>query len=351
MKRVFIVGYMHSGTTLLQNLIARNEQLYVVPGETRFFEKEHLLRNQFGDLASEQGSTQFVEELGPRLARGLEQQVVDRAAQKIRLAVRDTPEAERLARGWRTLLDHIAEVTGKAGWVEKTPNHIHYLDAILRTCPSAKIIEIVRDPRDVLASKKTRRETVWTTDRYRPEERERKHLEKAYDPLWDAISWRSAIQAGNRTYRTHPEQIQRIRYEDLVAQPKQVVRQICEFLEITGDEDMLKVPPGNTAAWQERQDDTGIHVRSAGRWRKTLRSAEVALVQHVANKEMALLGYPPQRLKPDTHLHAGVLLSRSVMDLVLRFYRRWKLHGPAYVIHMLKNYLIQLRHLFGAGKA
>src|SRR5690606_25266583 len=115
----------------------------------------------------------------------------------------------------------------------KTPNHIHYLDAILRTCPSAKIMEIVRDPRDVLASKKTRRETVWTTDRYRPEERERKHLEKAYDPLWDAISWRSAIQAGNRTYRTHPEQIQRIRYEDLVAQPKQVVRQICEFLEIT----------------------------------------------------------------------------------------------------------------------
>ncbi|MFC6669009.1 sulfotransferase family protein [Marinobacterium aestuariivivens] len=37
---------------------------------------------------------------------------------------------------------------GKSIWVEKTPNHLLFLDLIRKEFPKAKIIRIVRDPRD-----------------------------------------------------------------------------------------------------------------------------------------------------------------------------------------------------------
>jgi hypothetical protein len=45
-----------------------------------------------------------------------------------------------------------ASAAGKARWVEKTPNHLLYLEEIRRYYPSAFILRIVRDPRDVALS-------------------------------------------------------------------------------------------------------------------------------------------------------------------------------------------------------
>ncbi|GAH22672.1 unnamed protein product, partial [marine sediment metagenome] len=70
---------------------------------------------------------------------------------------------------------------GKTRWLEKTPTHVFYIDDILLSVPDAKFVEIVRDPRAVLASKKRRRETVWP-ERYVPKQQKFKNLEKSYDP-------------------------------------------------------------------------------------------------------------------------------------------------------------------------
>lgn len=42
-----------------------------------------------------------------------------------------------------------AQSQGKARWAEKTPNHIQHLETIRALWPDAKIIRIIRDPRDV----------------------------------------------------------------------------------------------------------------------------------------------------------------------------------------------------------
>lgn len=45
---------------------------------------------------------------------------------------------------------------GKKRWVEKTPKHVRHLDRIFRLFPAARVVVMVRDPRDVVSSLKKR---------------------------------------------------------------------------------------------------------------------------------------------------------------------------------------------------
>jgi hypothetical protein len=50
------------------------------------------------------------------------------------------------------LLDQLTLREGKSVWIEKTPKHFRYIAFIRRFIPSAQIIHMIRDGRDVVAS-------------------------------------------------------------------------------------------------------------------------------------------------------------------------------------------------------
>ncbi len=51
----------------------------------------------------------------------------------------------------------LLKTSGKTIWVDKTARNVHRLDYILSRFPNARIVHVVRDPRDVVASLKTHR--------------------------------------------------------------------------------------------------------------------------------------------------------------------------------------------------
>jgi hypothetical protein len=236
----------------------------------------------------------------------------------------------------------------KLRWVEKTPTHIFSIDQIVAAIPDARFVEIVRDPRDVLASKKTRRATVWTTKRYDETQRATKHLEKAYDPLWDALSWKTAARAGLDAHARYADRIVRVRYEDLVADPDPELRRICASLELPFESAIVDVPagqPASEAALTQRM--RGISADSVGRWHTTLEPAEVAMIELVASRELSALDY--QR-------HArGVLSTASTMPLLVksgaefftRLRRRQQMGGSEFLYLTLGNYLRRASRLLG----
>src|SRR5690606_37877019 len=76
-------------------------------------------------------------------------------------------------------------------WMDGSPNNAFYHKEIRRILPDAKFIVIVRDVRDVIVSKKKRRDTT-TSERYRHDQLlEQKKLEKNYSCVTDSLSWRS----------------------------------------------------------------------------------------------------------------------------------------------------------------
>ena len=52
------------------------------------------------------------------------------------------------------LLDDYARKQGKPRWAEKTPGNIIHAERLFDLWPNAKLIHIVRDPRDIFASRR-----------------------------------------------------------------------------------------------------------------------------------------------------------------------------------------------------
>ena len=73
---------------------------------------------------------------------------------------------------------------------------------------------------------------------------EMKNLEKAYDPLWDSLSWKSTVLALRRASARWPGRFLSVRYEDLVSDPEGRVREICAFLGLDFDPAMLGILRG-----------------------------------------------------------------------------------------------------------
>lgn len=140
---VFLVGFPRSGTTLVQSLLAAHPDVLSLP-ETFFFvhgfpsgRRWRLPRRAHPDA---QVRLRELEAHGIEVApRGIgESSPIASAGPTVRRFVRS--------------LDATAHRRGKLAWVEKTPSHLHYIDAIERYVPDAKFVHIVRNGASAIAS-------------------------------------------------------------------------------------------------------------------------------------------------------------------------------------------------------
>jgi len=209
--RLFLVGCPRSGTTLLQSLLSAHPQVLSVP-------ESHL----YSRLSSP-----------------------DRVLRRLGLARRDAPEefarmlvslglpAERrrgvrvnfYLRGLADALDKATLAEHKTVWLEKTPRHLYHLSDISRTLPDAKVIHLLRDGRDVVASlyEVTRQHPkVWGGAR-------------SVDGCIDR--WLKDV-ALSRRYEGRRNHII-VRYEALVADPEACLRELLAFIGLPFAETML----------------------------------------------------------------------------------------------------------------
>lgn len=107
----------------------------------------------------------------------------------------------------RRVETHVLKQTGKSIWVEKTPRNIRVIGHFLRAFPQAKVIHIIRDPRDVILSLQQRGKSV----------------------LHAAETWLCSI-ASIQPYRNRHNVLE-VHYEELCRQPDVVLSQVCSFLD------------------------------------------------------------------------------------------------------------------------
>ena len=129
-RKVFIVGFPRSGTTLLYHLLTSSSHFPTYDySETHFF-SHYFMR--FGDLRLTKNREKFL--------AALEESDWVSAS---RLDVRKIAKARvgELTYGgiFEALMNATAEAQGKMCWVEKTPWHILYLDVLMEHFPDAKI--------------------------------------------------------------------------------------------------------------------------------------------------------------------------------------------------------------------
>ncbi|MBT9314747.1 sulfotransferase family protein [Leptothoe spongobia] len=142
-KRVFVVGCPRSGTTLLQSILLTSPSIISFP-ESHFFVNLFKRRTDFQkrfNLASQYSRPGFANFMGES-----GYQIVKSALPRYALTIQQQTQV------FARTLDRIAKQERKSIWMEKTPDHVNFIDFIETHVRDALFIHIVRNGPDVVAS-------------------------------------------------------------------------------------------------------------------------------------------------------------------------------------------------------
>lgn len=191
----------------------------------------------------------------------------DVVAQRVIEAIFDAGFVERGGDPSRTLL-------------EKSPGHLHYARQILRRFPEARVVEVLRDGRDVCVSLEKLRATVaW------PPATRRAQVEL----------WARAAKRGLEL-RRDPEfadRVHLVRYETLKADPTAEIARLYSFADLPADDAFVAGVADATDFRHHRSTGEGRHTRrgEVGDWEQHLDARDRALFRELAGDVFEAAGY------------------------------------------------------------
>jgi LPS sulfotransferase NodH len=265
-KPIFIIGAPRSGTSILFSVLRSSSALAHWPGEAHeVWEADHH----------------------PAL-RGWESNALDAA----------DADPETITRIRRSFF----LVAGRKRLIDKTPRNalrVPFVDAIF---PDGRFVFLMRDGRDNVNSLIN----AWRTPRYRTYLLPEPHGMPRADPRW----WKFVLYPGWKT-DTHgplervcarqwvasnefaldafegldPTRRIDVRYEDLVADPTNSIRSVCERAEIPIDERLL-----DQAKALNRTPINVVTPPEAGKWKRE-NPQEIAAIEDLIEPTMRRLGY------------------------------------------------------------
>jgi hypothetical protein len=144
-------------------------------------------------------------------------------------SLRGLPFLRPATRRFVQLLDGLALDRGVSIWVEKTPDHVFFVEDIQKLIPGSLFIHITRDGREVVAS-------LYEVSRQYPE---------VWGRPWGISKciehWAAAVTNSLRYFASGRNHVL-VRYEDLLDKPLIELERLASFLDIAVEPDMLTRP-------------------------------------------------------------------------------------------------------------
>lgn len=201
----------------------------------------------------------------------------------------------------------VADANGSRHFCDHTPRNIFYADQILEALPEAYFIHMIRDPRAVLASQKSRWKRRWL-DQVKIPIKEVLRNWVSFHPYISTRLWKQA--ANHALSLQHHPRMCILKYEDLVSEPERIVAELAEFLGVDFETDMLNVPVAGSSHETSRYEEKRITNEMVGRWRKTLKPHEARTCERLSKTEMTHFGYASTPANPPS-------LTGKLADLTL----------------------------------
>lgn len=170
-------------------------------------------------------------------------------------------------------------------WVEKTTSTEIYAAEILKWFPDAKFVHVVRDPRDNWSSLKS----GWSARYSQFNDSLERLLQSMIDrgKLGLEFAKNNKDRFGDKVYKV-------IKYEDMVTRPREVLNDICDFIEVNFSENMM-VPTVCGKVWRGNNFDglkfDGPSNVNVGRWRERITEDEARLIEYYFGDLMEHFGY------------------------------------------------------------
>lgn len=291
---VFIAGLPRTGSTLTHRILNRSPQVRLA-GETHFLGTSGPLGGRrgagqrfaaSGDLRTDAGLDRVVDAIYASRGKSFWSRfasTVDRATFERALRAGDRTERSLFDATMRTFAG------GKPVAGDKTPEHILVVPTLLGWFPGARVIHTFRDPRAIYVSlrQKEREETLSAWGRLA---RRAGPLFEVYASTSLALRWRRMARLHRRYAAAYPERYLLQRFEDLLADPEQTVRRLCDFIGIAFDDSMLEQVVHNSS-YAPKRSGAGIDRAAAERWRQHLPRTTERWLSFLCGRDLARFGY------------------------------------------------------------
>jgi Sulfotransferase family len=267
---VFLVGASRSGTTLLRLMLNQHPEIRI-PGEAWFI----------GDViqrfpAGKPVSFKELQEICEAILTHDRWKSWECPDERLRQVVMNS-EGE----GLEVVVDRIFRECGGVGkkslWGEKSPRHSYLVEKIHEVFPSARFIHIVRDGRDVCAAMIERKWYDGSARRC-------------------AMCWSGMVGAAAKAQQFGAGTYRQISFEDLIRNPEETLKGICDFLGVEYVEEMLnyqETVPGEIATFETKIHEKlsrSLDVSEIGRWKK-LSFRQLLIIESLAGPLLKEFGY------------------------------------------------------------
>ena len=281
---VFIVGAPRSGTTWLQRLLATHPRI-------RTGQESKLFRWYIAPQLR-MWTMETTRELNPETANG-------RGGTGLSCYFREEEFVSVLKQYlWLLMQPMIGPLRSGELFVDKTPSHALCISEIKRLLPQSRIIHILRDPRDVVASLLA--------------------VSRSWGAAWApkrattaAALWVDHVTAVRSVARGLPvREFHEVTYERLSESPEETLTRVCEFLELDWHPDDVRraveanrphrgfataIPLYGEAAERVgafvREPQGFVRMATPGCWRTELSLLQKVAVWRVCRRLMLDLGY------------------------------------------------------------
>jgi len=198
---------------------------------------------------------------------------------------------------------YLAQKSRAERWVQKATSYVFHVPTIAQHLPHAQYLFILRNPMDLAASKKRRGAK-----------------EKWLRTLW---GWRAGVQRARELEAKMPERFCVVKYENLVREPEDSLRNVCTFCGVSYQASVLDIPHVNRAEtpYNRSSTDTGLNTDRVFYFIDELTAAEAATVQWLVGGDLLRGVYPdlPEAVSTvgtESALEAAAIMWRGVSHLI-----------------------------------
>ena len=326
-RPVFVSGYHKSGTTLFLSILDGHPELVVIPEELNFFKAVLYQKDKAKAIRENSGFKMFLgnqempewEHWRTFYREGYPEFDQTKFNQLFEQALKNSQSFKdlmlKMVKAFAEV-DHVDPAT-KRRWAAKTPLEEIYFPLMHKMFgKECRFVYAVRDPRDVYTSI-----SKWKENRGKASNQDIKSV------INFCIYWQTRMNKAV-SYQKKYDNVCVLRYEDLLLNTENTLKQLCAFLQIEYSQELLQPTRhgkewGGNSAYSE--GFKGISGEPIGRYQKTLDPQIRSIIERLLQKEMAAFGYMENGAKPAAEADGNAIPWQYYRTTLMKYQLRYLL--------------------------